>query len=156
MPTNLYGKGDNYHLENSHVFAAMIRKIHEAKIKGKNVTLWGTGTPYREFLYVDDLANACLYLMKNYNSSEIVNVGTGKDMTIKELAELMKKVIGFEGDIIFDSSNPDGTPKKLLDVTKINSLGWKYSTEVEDGLKITYNDLLENHNDFKSQKFIYK
>lgn len=143
MPTNLYGHGDNYHLENSHVFPAMIRKIHEAKISKNNVTLWGTGSPFREFLHVDDLADACLFLMNNYNSNEIINVGTGKDMTIKELAFLMKKIIGFEGDIMFDSSKPDGTPKKLLDVSKLNSLGWKYTIKIEDGIEKTYKDYLK-------------
>lgn len=146
MPTNMYGPKDNYHLENSHVFPAMIRKFHEAKIKGeKYITLWGTGSPYREFLHVNDCANACIFLMKNYNNSEIINVGTGKDLTIKELAELMKKVINFEGDIIFDSSKPDGTPKKLLDVSKLHSLGWYHNIDIEKGLRETYNDFLLNY-----------
>lgn len=141
MPTNLYGEKDNYDLENSHVFPAMIRKFHEAKIKqSKNIMLWGTGSPYREFLHVDDLADACLFLMENYNSSEIINVGTGKDLTIRELAELMKKVIDVESNIMFDSCNPDGTPKKLLDVSKIHSLGWHHTIEIEDGLRKTYED----------------
>lgn len=135
MPTNLYGIGDNYNLETSHVFPAMIRKFHEAKLRGdETITIWGTGTAYREFLHVDDVANASLFLMDNYNSSEIINVGTGKDLTIKELALLMKKVIGFDGELIFDFSKPDGTPRKLLDVSKINELGWSYSIELEDGL----------------------
>ena len=141
MPTNLYGEGDNYDLENSHVFPAMIRKFHEAKLrKAKNILLWGSGSPYREFLHVDDLADACLFLMENYNSSEIINVGTGKDLTIKELSEMMKKIIGFEGNIIFDSTKPDGTPRKLLDVSKIHSLGWHHAIEVEDGLRKTYEE----------------
>ena len=145
MPTNLYGPKDNYHLENSHVFPALIRKIHEAKIRGdKSITLWGTGTPYREFLHVDDLADATLFLMQNYNSSEIINIGTGEDLTIKDLAILIKEIIGFEGDILFDSTKPDGTPKKLLDVSKINNLGWKYSIELKDGIKKTYLDFLKN------------
>ena len=144
MPTNLYGENDNYHLENSHVFPAMIRKFHEAKIRGdKNVTLWGTGTPCREFLHVDDLADACLSLMKNYDSSEIINVGSGKDITIKDLSELMKEVIGFEGDIVFDTTKPDGTPKKLLDVSKIHSLGWQHKISIKDGLQSTY-ELVKN------------
>lgn len=144
MPTNLYGPGDNYHIENSHVFPAMIRKFHEAKIRGdETITLWGTGSPYREFLHVDDCADAIYFLMQNYNEPEIVNVGTGRDLTIKELAFLMKKVIGFEGDIIFDTTKPDGTPKKLLDVSKINNLGWKSSIDVEDGLRMTY-DLVKD------------
>jgi GDP-L-fucose synthase len=143
MPTNLYGPNDNYHLENSHVFPALIRKFHEAKERGdKKITLWGTGSPFREFLHVDDLADASIFLMNNYNDSEIVNVGSGKDLSIKELAMLMKKVIGFEGDIEFDSTKPDGTPKKLLDVSKINKLGWKYYIEIEDGLRDTYKDFL--------------
>ena len=143
MPTNLYGIGDNYNLETSHVFPAMIRKFHEAKLRGdETITIWGTGKAYREFLHVDDVANASLFLMDNYNSSEIINVGTGKDLTIKELALLMKKVIGFEGELIFDFSKPDGTPRKLLDVSKINDLGWEYSIELEDGLKRTYIDYL--------------
>lgn len=146
MPTNLYGTNDNYHLENSHVFPAMIRKFHEAKIRGdKTIKLWGTGNPFREFLHVDDLADASIFLMNNYNDSEIVNVGSGKDLSIKDLALTMKKVIGFEGDIEFDSSKPDGTPKKLLDVSKINNLGWKYSIELEDGLKSTYLDFLNGY-----------
>ena len=142
MPTNLYGPKDNYHLENSHVFPAMIRKFHEAKIKGENITLWGTGSPYREFLHVDDLADACVFLMNNYNDSEIVNIGSGKDLTIRELAFLMKKIIGFEGDLIFDSSKPDGTPRKLLDVSKLQSLGWKHTIELEEGIRETYKDYL--------------
>ena len=146
MPTNLYGKNDNYHLENSHVFPAMIRKFHEAKVRGdKNITLWGTGSPYREFLHVDDLADASVFLMNNYNDSEIINVGSGKDLSIKDLALLMKKVIEFDGDILFDSSKPDGTPKKLLDVSKINNLGWKYSIEIEDGLRDSYKDFLKRN-----------
>lgn len=145
MPTNLYGKNDSYHPENSHVFPALIRKFHEAKTKNeKEVVIWGTGSPYREFLNVDDCADACVFLMNNYNSNEIVNVGSGKDLSIKELAELMKKIIGFRGEVVFDTTKPDGTPKKLLDVSKIQSLGWKYSTELEDGIKMTYQNFLEN------------
>ncbi len=142
MPTNLYGPKDNYHLENSHVFPAMIRKFHEAKMKNETITLWGTGSPYREFLHVDDLSDACVFLMNNYNDSEIVNIGSGKDLTIKELAFLMKKIIGFEGDLIFDSSKPDGTPRKLLDVSKLHSLGWKHTIELEEGIRETYKDYL--------------
>jgi GDP-L-fucose synthase len=146
MPTNLYGKNDNYHLENSHVFPAMIRKFHEAKIRNdKEIILWGTGSPYREFLDVDDCADACVFLMKNYNNSDIINIGTGKDLTIRNLALSIKKIIGFEGDIIFDSSKPDGTSKKLLDVSKIHSLGWSHSIELEDGIKKTYEDFLEKY-----------
>jgi len=143
MPTNLYGENDNYHLENSHVFPAMIRKFHEAKIRGdKNVILWGTGTPCREFLHVDDLADACLFLMKNYDSSEIINVGSGKDITIKDLSKLMKEIISFEGDVIFDTTKPDGTLKKLLDISKLTNIGWNYSIELKEGLKRTYQDFL--------------
>ena len=145
MPTNLYGIGDNYHPENSHVFAAMIRKFHEAKIKKEDVILWGTGSPYREFLCVDDLADACLFLMKNYNSSDIINVGSGEDISIRDLAFLMKKVIGLEGELIFDSTKPDGTPKKLLDVSKIHSLGWYHKIDIENGLRETYAELLKNN-----------
>lgn len=142
MPTNLFGPGDNYDLENSHVFPAMIRKFHEAKLRNNNITLWGTGSPYREFLHVNDLADAALFLMNTYNSSEIINVGTGEDLTIKDLALLMKKIINFKGKIIFDSSKPDGTPKKLLDVSKLHNLGWKHSIELEIGLIRTYEDYL--------------
>jgi len=143
MPTNLYGIGDNYDLENSHVFPAMIRKFHEAKLRNENnITLWGTGSPYREFLHVNDLADATLFLMNNYNSSEIINVGTGEDLTIKDLALLMKKITNFKGEIIFDSTRPDGTPKKLLDVSKLHNLGWKHSIELEIGLIRTYEDYL--------------
>jgi len=143
MPTNLFGPGDNYDLENSHVFPAMIRKFHEAKLRNdNNITLWGTGSPYREFLHVNDLADAALFLMNNYNSSEIINVGTGEDLTIKDLALLMKKITNFKGEIIFDSTRPDGTPKKLLDVSKLHNLGWKHSIELEIGLIRTYEDYL--------------
>jgi GDP-L-fucose synthase len=143
MPTNLYGPKDSYHLENSHVFPAMIRKFHEAKIKKDfGIGLWGTGSPYREFLHVDDLADACVFLMNNYNDSEIINIGSGEDLTIRELAFLMKKVIGFEGYISFDDSKPDGTPRKLLDVSKLHSLGWKHTIELEEGIRETYKDYL--------------
>lgn len=140
MPTNLYGINDNFDLNNSHVLPAMIRKFHEAKINGsKTVTLWGTGSPFREFLYVDELADACLYLMKNYNSPEIINIGVGSDISILDLAELIKRTVGFNGEIIWDSSKPDGTPRKLMDVSKINTLGWKSSLSLEEGIKYTYN-----------------
>ncbi len=139
MPTNLYGINDNFDLNNSHVLPALIRKFHEAKTNcDKSVTLWGTGSPFREFLYVDELADACLFLMKNYNSPEIINIGVGSDITIKDLAELVKKVVSFEGDIKWDSSKPDGTPRKLMDVTKINSLGWKSTLTLEEGVKLAY------------------
>ena len=139
MPTNLYGEGDNFDLENSHVLPAMIRKFHDAKESGGGeVVLWGTGTPKREFLYVDDLANACLFLMDNYDSSEIINIGTGEDLSISELANMVKEIVGYQGTIVWDSSKPDGTPRKLLDVSKIQSLGWKHSINLEDGIKRSY------------------
>jgi GDP-L-fucose synthase len=145
MPTNLYGKNDNYHPENSHVLPALIRRFHEAKMSGaKEVTCWGTGAPLREFLYVDDLADACVYLMNTYSGNETVNLGTGKELTIKELTELVAKVIGFTGEIKWDPSKPDGTPRKLLDVSKLESLGWHYKTELEDGIRETYQDFLNN------------
>ncbi len=139
MPTNLYGPNDNYDLNNSHVLPALIRKFHEAKIENRDVVeIWGTGTPMREFLYVDDLADACVYLMQNYDSSEIVNIGTGEDLTIKELSYLVKDVIGFQGDIYFNTDKPDGTPKKLSDVSKLKELGWVYKTPLREGLERTY------------------
>lgn len=150
MPCNLYGINDNYHPENAHVIPMLIRRFHEAKINNlKETTIWGSGTPLREFMFSDDLAEACLYLMENKNHKDIgkfINIGSGKEVTIKELAELIKKVVGFEGNIVLDSSKPDGTMRKLLDVSKINSLGWKYKTELEEGLKIAYNDFLKNYN----------
>jgi len=146
MPTNLYGIGDNYHPKNSHVLPALIRKFHEAKEKNaSSVTVWGSGNPMREFLYADDLAEACVFLMRNYNEKQFVNIGTGEDLTIKELALLIKSIIGFEGEIIFDSSKPDGTLRKLMDVSKLNKLGWKYHTSLEEGIKLAYEDFLEKH-----------
>lgn len=145
MPTNLYGPNDNYHPTHSHVLPALIRRFHEAKVSGaKSVTCWGTGAPLREFLYVDDLADACVYLMNNYSGDETVNVGTGKELTIKELTELVAEVIGYEGEIKWDPSKPDGTPRKLLDVSKLEKLGWKYKTELKDGIKLAYEDFLNN------------
>jgi GDP-L-fucose synthase len=139
MPTNLYGQNDNFDLENSHVLPALVRKFHEAKIKNLPVvTLWGTGSPRREFLHVDDLAEACVFLMKNYNDSEIINIGTGEDITIKELAELIKNTVGFKGKIKWDTSKPDGTPRKLLDVKKIKKIGWNYKYKLEKGIQDTY------------------
>lgn len=139
MPTNLYGPNDNFDLESSHVLPALIRKFHDAKTKkADTVTLWGTGAPKREFLHVDDLAAACLFLMKNYNDSEIINVGTGEDISIRELAEMVKKIVGYDGKIIWDVSKPDGTPRKLLDISKINALGWRHQTKLEVGIKATY------------------
>jgi GDP-L-fucose synthase len=143
MPTNMYGIGDNYHPQNSHVLPALIRKFHEAK-KGNlpYVTIWGTGLPKREFLFSDDLADACVFLMNNYNEKELVNIGVGQDLTIKELAENIKEIIGFKGNIEFDTTKPDGTPQKLLDVSKIHHLGWKHRIELKEGIKIAYNDFL--------------
>ena len=139
MPTNLYGPGDNFDLETSHVLAAMIRKFHEAKEGGEpRVTVWGTGTPRREFLYVDDLADACVYLMNNYSGSEIVNVGVGKDISIAELASLVREVVGYEGEISYDTSRPDGTPRKLLDVSRLAELGWKAKVPLREGVERTY------------------
>lgn len=145
MPTNLYGPNDNYHPTHSHVLPALIRRFHEAKEAGaESVTCWGTGKALREFLYVDDLADACLFLMNHYSGDETVNVGTGKELSIKELTELVAKVVGFQGKILWDSSKPDGTPRKLLDVSKLENLGWKYSIELEEGVKLAYQDFLNN------------
>lgn len=145
MPTNLYGPNDNYHPTHSHVLPALIRRFHEAKISGaESVTCWGDGTPLREFLYVDDLADACVYLMNTYSGKETVNLGTGKELTIKELTELVAKVVGYEGEILWDTSKPNGTPRKLLDVSKLESLGWKYKTELPEGIKLAYEDFLNN------------
>lgn len=145
MPTNLYGPNDNYDLNNSHVLPALIRKFHEAKIKKlPQVVVWGTGKPRREFMHVDDLADACLFLMKNYNNSKFVNIGTGKDISIAELVELIKNITGYEGAIVYDTSKPDGTPRKLLDLTYLHSLGWHHKIELEEGIRSTYQDFL-NH-----------
>lgn len=146
MPTNLYGQNDNYDLQNSHVMPAMIRKFHEAKIGGKSsVELWGTGSPMREFLHADDLAEACFYLMQNYSEPTLINIGTGEDVTIKQLAEALSKVVGFAGDLVWDTSKPDGTPRKLMDVSKLHSYGWKHTIELEDGIGMAYQDFLEHH-----------
>lgn len=145
MPTNLYGKNDNYHPEHSHVLPAFIRRFHEAKERGdEKVVCWGTGAPMREFLYVDDLADACVFLMNTYSGTETVNVGTGKELSIRALAELVAKVVGYKGKIEWDDTKPDGTPRKLLDVSKLEKLGWKYSTELEEGIRMTYADFLHN------------
>ena len=145
MPTNLYGPNDNYHPEHSHVLPALIRRFHEAKVQGReSVTCWGDGSPLREFLYVDDLANLCVFLMNNYSGSETVNAGTGKELTIRALTELVAKVVGFEGRIEWDTNRPNGTPRKLLDVSKATRLGWTYKTELEDGIRLAYRDFLEN------------
>ncbi len=140
MPTNLYGTGDNFDLQTSHVLPALIRKFVEAKKENlASVTVWGTGKPMREFLYVDDLADACVFLMNNYNDGEIVNIGVGKDVSIQELASIIKEEVGYEGKIVFDSTKPDGTPKKLLDVTKLNNIGWTAKTSLREGLRKTIN-----------------
>ncbi|HDR8171682.1 TPA: GDP-L-fucose synthase [Bacillus thuringiensis] len=144
MPTNLYGENDNFDLHTSHVLPALIRKFHEAKENNAEfVEVWGTGTPLREFLYSDDLADACVYLMNNYEGNEIVNIGVGEDLSIKELAEKVKATVGFTGELRFDTSKPDGTPRKLVDVTKINALGWKATTSLDEGLKKAYDWFLQ-------------
>lgn len=143
MPTNLYGYNDNYHPQNSHVLPALIRRFHEAKINNAPaVTIWGTGTPKREFLFADDLAEACYYLMQSYNEEGLVNIGTGEDISIRELALLIKDIIGYEGEIKFDTSKPDGTPRKLMDVSKLHSNGWHHKIELRDGIKLAYQDFL--------------
>jgi GDP-L-fucose synthase len=143
MPTNLYGFNDNYDLNNSHVLPAMIRKFHEAKLNNSaSVEIWGTGTPMREFLYVDDLADACYHLMLNYDENEIVNIGTGKDISIKDLAYLIKDVVEFNGDIVFNSDMPDGTPRKLLDVSKLKEIGWEYKISLREGIEKTYKNYI--------------
>ena len=148
MPTNLYGQNDNYDLETSHAMAALIRKFHEAKINNApQVVVWGTGTPKREFLHVDDMADACIYLMENHDASDIgefINIGAGKDLTISELAELIKDVIGYDGEIVYDASKPDGTPRKLLDASKLTKLGWKAKINLRDGISRTYDWYKEN------------
>jgi GDP-L-fucose synthase len=144
MPTNLYGYGDNYDLKNSHVLPALLRKFHEAKENNApTVEVWGSGTPKREFLFADDLADACVHLMDNYDGSDIVNIGTGEDISIKELAEAIKSLTGFEGEIVWNTSQPDGTPRKLLDVTRLHSLGWKHKTTLHEGLQLTYRNYIE-------------
>lgn len=146
MPTNLYGYGDNYHTQHSHVLPALIRRIHEAKESNAAfIEVWGTGTPLREFLFVDDLADACFLLMQNYNEKQFVNIGCGEDLSIKELTEMIKNIVGFEGEIRFDSSKPDGTPKKLMDVSKMKSLGWAPKISLEQGIKLAYEDFLKGN-----------
>jgi GDP-L-fucose synthase len=141
MPTNLYGPNDNYDLKNSHVLPALIRKFHEAKINDQpEVTVWGSGNPRREFLHADDMADACVFLMKNYNEEGLINIGVGEDLSIKELAEMIKEITGYKGNIVFDSSKPDGTPRKLMDVTKLSSFGWKASIQLKEGITQVYKD----------------
>jgi len=144
MPTNLYGPNDNYDLEGSHVLPAMIRKFHEAKIRGENVELWGSGTPLREFLYVDDMADACIFLLENYNGEEHVNIGTGKEVTIRELAETVSTAVGFTGEVVWNADMPDGTPRKLTNVTKLHTLGWHHQTDLTEGVSLAYNWFKEN------------
>ncbi len=146
MPTNLYGPGDNYHVEYSHVVAALIRRFHEAKVSGStNVVVWGTGTPRREFLYVDDMADACVHLMKTYSDSQMVNIGTGEDITIAEFARVVAGVVGYTGAISYDPSRPDGTPRKLLDVSRLSKLGWRARTSLEGGITLAYQAYLNEH-----------
>jgi GDP-L-fucose synthase len=146
MPTNLYGSGDNYHPEYSHVVAALIRRFHEAKVSGAGeVVVWGTGTPLREFLYVDDLADACIHLMRTYSSDELVNIGTGEDITIADFARVVAATVGYTGTISFDPSRPDGTPRKLLDVSRLAKLGWRARTSLEDGIRLAYQAYLKEH-----------
>ena len=150
MPTNLYGPNDNYDLQNSHVLPAMIRKFHEAKISdNQEVNLWGTGSPMREFLHADDLAEACVYLMENYSEPDFINVGTGKDVTIKELAETVKEIVGFEGNLHWDTTKPDGTPRKLMDVSRLHVQGWKHKIELKEGIALAYQDFLEHHDSLR-------
>ncbi len=145
MPTNLYGPHDNYDLSGSHVMPAMIRKVHDAKVNNSSsVELWGTGTPLREFLYVDDMADACVFLLENYNGERHVNIGTGKEITIKELAETVQRVVGYQGEIVWNGDMPDGMPRKLTDVSKLHALGWKHKIELEDGIKLAYQWFREN------------
>jgi GDP-L-fucose synthase len=147
MPTNLYGPNDNYHPEHSHVIPGLLRRFHEAKItRAPQVVCWGSGSPLREFLHVDDLADACYYLLQNYSGAEHINIGTGTDLTIKALAELISSIVSYTGEIIWDRTKPDGTPRKLLDVSKLNALGWKHKIKLETGLKQTYQDFLSNTN----------
>ncbi|MFC3198513.1 GDP-L-fucose synthase family protein [Parapedobacter deserti] len=143
MPTNLYGYNDNYHPEHSHVMPALIRRFHEAKALGQpEVVVWGTGTPRREFLFADDLADACTYLMDHYTSPDLINVGTGEDISIRELANLIRSVVGYDGELIFDRSMPDGTPRKLMDVSKLHEMGWRHKTSLEAGVKMAYEDFI--------------
>ena len=156
MPTNLYGPEDNFNLETSHVLPALIRKVHEAKINNDgSVEIWGTGSPLREFLYVDDLANGLLFLMNNYSEKGHVNIGTGTDVTIKDLAEIIMNAIGFDGSLEFDTSKPDGTPRKVLDVGKINKMGWVAKTALEEGIHFTYRWFLDNKDRIYNTQVFY-
>ena len=147
MPTNLYGPNDNFDLKNSHVLPALIRKFHEAKVNNSEVVeVWGTGTPLREFLYVDDMADACVFLMENYDGEQHVNIGTGEEVSIRELAETVKEVVGFDGELVFNTEMPDGTPRKLTTVDKLHGLGWKHKVSLDKGIRLAYNWFLENYN----------
>jgi GDP-L-fucose synthase len=146
MPTNLYGYNDNYHPQNSHVLPALIRRFHEAKEQNApSVTIWGSGSPLREFLFADDLAEACYYLMQNFSEAGFINIGSGKEITIKDLALLIKSIVGYQGGLTFDATKPDGTPRKLMDVSKLAALGWTYKTELSDGIALAYNDFLNKN-----------
>jgi len=146
MPTNLYGYNDNYHPQNSHVLPALIRRFHEAKEQNdSSVTIWGTGAPKREFLFADDMAAACYYLMQNYDEGGLINIGTGEDLSIKDLALLIKDIVGYKGEIQFDTTKPDGTPRKLMDVSKLHSKGWKHTIELKEGIELAYQDFLKAH-----------
>lgn len=156
MPTNLYGPGDNYSLQNSHVLPALIRKFHEAKTNNaETVTIWGSGSPRREFLHVDDAADACLFLMEEYEEPEIINIGVGEDITIADIALLIKDIVGFEGKLVFDHSKPDGTPRKLLNVDKLHALGWRQSMGIEEGIKHTYEDFISNYERYVKKQHAY-
>ena len=149
MPTNLYGYGDNYHLQNSHVLPALVRKFHEAKTNGQSeVTIWGSGTPLREFMFADDVADACLFLMNNYNDEQFVNVGTGEEISIKELALIIKDVVGFDGELVFDANKPDGTPRKLMDSSRLHRLGWQHNTLLRDGVTLAYEDFIRHYSTY--------
>ncbi len=153
MPTNLYGPGDNYDLQNSHVLPALLRKFYEAKLNDSpTVTVWGSGKPLREFLHSDDAAAACLFLMEEYESSGIINIGSGVDLSIKEMAEMLREISGYDGELVFDESKPDGTPRKLMDVSRINALGWKYRINLRDGLESTYNEFASNYETYTGPK----
>ena len=153
MPTNMYGPGDNFDLESSHVLPALVRKFHDAKIQGKaSVTLWGTGSPKREFLHSDDLGRACLFLLENYDGDVAINVGVGEDISIKGLAEMIQRIVDFQGDIVWDKSKPDGTPRKLLDVSRITALGWKPEINLEEGIRSTYSWYLGNNPSFGGRR----
>lgn len=154
MPSNLYGPNDNYHPEYSHVIPGMIRRFHEAKLANlPKIEVWGTGKPRREFLHVDDLADACVFLMQNYRGKETLNIGMGKDLSIAELADIVKRVVGYTGEIVYDTTKPDGIPQKLVDVSKLTALGWKYKTELEDGIRLTYEDFLSHSPRTESRDF---